>query len=83
MVSSTAFADSLTVTNAASGHHTLTVMMVATVLLLPVVLVSQLWAYRVVRVRLSGEHAARPADILAPRGTGPKGRGAGGAPDDA
>ncbi len=83
MVSSTAFADSLTVTNAASGHYTLTAMTVATVLLLPVVLVYQFWAYRVFRVRLSGEHAARPADILAPRGTGPKGRGAGGAPDDA
>ena len=46
-------------------------------------LVYQFWAYRVFRVRLSGEHAARPADILAPRGTGPTDRGAGGAPDDA
>jgi len=68
MVSSTAFADSLTVANSASGHYTLTVMTVATVLLLPVVLVYQFWTYRVFRVRVSGDAAASPADILTPRG---------------
>ncbi len=68
MVSSTAFADSLTVANSASGHYTLTVMTVATALLLPVVLVYQFWTYRVFRVRVSGDAAASPADILAPRG---------------
>jgi cytochrome d ubiquinol oxidase subunit II len=83
MVSSTAFADSLTVANASSGHYTLTVMTVATVLLLPVVLVYQFWAYRVFRVRVSGEQAATPADILAPRRGGPQDGGAGGAPGDA
>jgi len=83
MVSPSAFADSLTVTNASSGHSTLSMMTVATVLLLPVVLVYQFCAYRVVRVRVSGEHAASPAGILAPRGTEPRDGGAGGASGDA
>jgi len=71
MVSSSAFADSLTVHNAASGHYTLTVMTVATVLLLPVVCVYQFWSYRVFRVRVAGEVPATPADVLAPRASGP------------
>ena len=49
-------------------------MTVATALLLPVVLLYQFWTYRVFRVRVSGEHAASPADILAPRGRVPKDR---------
>ena len=72
MVSSSAFANSLTVSNAASGHYTLTVMTVATALLLPVVFVYQFWTYRVFRVRVTGEASVTPADILAPRAGRPE-----------
>jgi cytochrome bd ubiquinol oxidase subunit II len=69
MVSSQDFADSLTVPGSASGSYTLTVMTVASVLLLPVVAVYQVWIYRVFRVRMAGGDIAAPADVLRPRGT--------------
>jgi cytochrome bd ubiquinol oxidase subunit II len=68
MVSSTDFADSLTVANSSSADYTLTVMTVATALLLPVVAVYQVWIYRVFRIRVAGVQAARsPAEVIAPR----------------
>lgn len=54
MVSSTDFADSLTVTNAASAHYTLQVMSIAAAVLTPVVLGYQVWTYRVFRRRVGG-----------------------------
>lgn len=68
MVSSSGFADSLTVTGSASAHYTLTVMTVASVLLVPVVVVYQVWIYRVFRVRVAGRDLRTPADVLAAPG---------------
>jgi cytochrome d ubiquinol oxidase subunit II len=72
MVSSTGFANSLTVDNGASGHYTLTVMTIAAVVLLPVVLLYQAWTYHVFRARLGqAEMPVSPADLLGPqRGEG-------------
>ncbi|WP_422114822.1 cytochrome d ubiquinol oxidase subunit II [Brachybacterium sp. UNK5269] len=48
-------ANSLTVANASSSAHTLTVMLVAVAVLLPVVIAYTLWTYRVFRHRISDE----------------------------
>jgi len=65
MVSSTDFANSLTIQNASSGHYTLTVMTVAAGLLLPVVILYQAWTYHVFRARLGGGPPARsPAELF-------------------
>ena len=53
------FANSLTVTNAASAHYTLAVMSVVALLVTPVVLLYQAWTYRVFRHRLGGEAQAQ------------------------
>ena len=69
MVSSTDFADSLTTTNSSSGHYTLVVISVFTVVLLPVILLYQSWAYHVFRARLGQvEPAASPVELLARSG---------------
>jgi cytochrome d ubiquinol oxidase subunit II len=52
MVSSTDFANSLTVANTASAHYTLAVMTVVAAIFLPLVLVYQGWTYHVFRQRL-------------------------------
>ena len=52
MVSSTAFANSLTVDGSASAHYTLAVMSVVAVITAPVVLLYQGWTYHVFRQRL-------------------------------
>jgi len=68
MVSSTAFANSLTIQNSASAHYTLTVMTVTAALLLPVVLLYQVWTYHVFRARLGGgPSATNPAELLGGR----------------
>jgi cytochrome bd ubiquinol oxidase subunit II len=54
LVSSTNFAYSLTITNASSAHYTLLVMSVATLILLPIVILYQAWTYHVFRHRLTG-----------------------------
>ena len=59
MVSQPGFANSLTVTNAASAHYTLAVMSVVALLVTPVVLLYQAWTYRVFRHRLGGEAQAQ------------------------
>jgi cytochrome d ubiquinol oxidase subunit II len=68
MVSSTSFADSLTTTNASSGHYTLVVISIFTLVLLPVILLYQAWSYHVFRARL-GQVAPvpNPVDLLARR----------------
>ena len=66
MVSSTSFADSLTTTNASSGHYTLTVMSIFALVVLPVILLYQAWSYHVFRARLGqAEPMATPIDLLA------------------
>ena len=54
MVSSTDFADSLTVDGAASSHYALQVMSVVALIFVPLVLLYQGWTYYVFRHRLGG-----------------------------
>ena len=65
MVSSPAFENSLTIGNAASAQHALTVMTIVAAVLAPIVLLYQGWTYRVFRARLGGETVRRPGDVLA------------------
>src|SRR5262245_26091625 len=55
MVSSSDFANSLTVENAASAHYTLEVMTVMAAIFLPLVLLYQGWTYRAFRARVGGD----------------------------
>jgi len=68
MVSSTSFADSLTTTNSSSGHYTLVVISIFTLVLLPVILLYQSWAYHVFRARLGQvQPVSSPVELLARR----------------
>ena len=68
MVSSTSFGDSLTTTNSSSGHYTLVVISIFTLVLLPVILLYQGWAYHVFRARLGQvKQASSPVELLARR----------------
>jgi cytochrome d ubiquinol oxidase subunit II len=69
MVSSTDFANSLTIDGASSSHYALAVMTVVALIIAPVVLLYQGWTYYVFRHRLGGEEIASPVE-LAPRQTG-------------
>jgi cytochrome bd ubiquinol oxidase subunit II len=63
MVSSTDFANSLTVDGASSSHYALQVMTVVALVVTPVVLLYQGWTYYVFRHRLAGDEAvANPLD---------------------
>jgi cytochrome bd ubiquinol oxidase subunit II len=59
MVSSTSFADSLTVTNSSSAHYTLVAISIFTLVLLPVILLYQAWTYHVFRQRLGRDDPAQ------------------------
>ncbi len=65
MVSDPDAGNSLTIENSASAHYSLTVMTVATAILLPVILLYQAWTYRVFRARLAGEDPGTPVDVVA------------------
>jgi len=54
MVSSTDFANSLTIDNASSAHYTLAVMSVVALIVTPVILLYQGWTYHVFRARVGG-----------------------------
>jgi cytochrome d ubiquinol oxidase subunit II len=54
MVSSTDFANSLTVSSAASAHYTLAVMSVVALIFVPLILLYQGWTYHVFRARVGG-----------------------------
>jgi cytochrome bd ubiquinol oxidase subunit II len=69
MVSSPDFANSLTVSGAASAHYTLAVMTVVALIVTPLVLLYQGWTYYVFRARVSGEEVRPPAEALQ-RGAG-------------
>ena len=69
MVSSTDFANSLTVENASSSHYALAVMTVVALLVTPVVLLYQGWTYYVFRARVGGDEVESPVE-LAERTTG-------------
>jgi NADH dehydrogenase FAD-containing subunit/cytochrome bd-type quinol oxidase subunit 2 len=67
MVSSTDFANSLTVQGASSSHYALRVMTVVALILTPIVLLYQGWTYHVFRRRLglgSPQHAGRPRVLV-------------------
>jgi cytochrome d ubiquinol oxidase subunit II len=55
MVSSTDFANSLTVQSTASAHYTLAAMTVVAAIFVPLVLLYQAWTYHVFRARVGGE----------------------------
>jgi cytochrome d ubiquinol oxidase subunit II len=66
MVSSTDFANSLTIDSASSSHYALGVMTVTALIVTPLVLLYQGWTYYVFRHRLGGdEHAADPVELVA------------------
>jgi cytochrome bd ubiquinol oxidase subunit II len=66
MVSSTDFANSLTVEDASSSHYALAVMTVVALIVTPIVLLYQGWTYYVFRHRLGGdEELAGPVDLIA------------------
>jgi cytochrome bd ubiquinol oxidase subunit II len=73
MVSSSSFADSLTVSNAASSHYALVAITVVALVLTPVVLLYQGWTYYVLWARLAGEEVESPVEVLAHRAGGSAG----------
>jgi cytochrome d ubiquinol oxidase subunit II len=70
MVSSTDFANSLTVSGASSAHYTLMVMSVVAAICLPLILLYQGWTYHVFRGRVGGDELA-PAPADTPPATSP------------
>ena len=64
MVSSTDFANSLTVDDAASSHYALQVMSVVALIFVPLVLLYQGWTYYVFRHRVGDEPVAGPTDVV-------------------
>ena len=70
MVSSTDFANSLTVDDASSAHYTLEVMTVVALVVTPVVVLYQAWTYRVFRGRLGTDAVEEAVDSAAPKGRG-------------
>ena len=62
MVSSTDFANSLTVDGAASSHYALQVMSVVALIFVPIILLYQGWTYYVFRARLEGRQPAASQD---------------------
>jgi cytochrome bd ubiquinol oxidase subunit II len=61
MVSSSGFANSLSVDNASSAHYTLAVMSIVAAIFLPVILLYQGWTYHVFRHRIGSEPVGREA----------------------
>ena len=62
LVSDPAFGNSLTISNAASGHYALEVITVVAVVVTPVVLLYQGWTYHVFRARLGRGDGPGPAE---------------------
>jgi cytochrome d ubiquinol oxidase subunit II len=73
LVSDPAFANSLTISNAASGHYALQVITVVAAIFTPLLLLYQGWTYYVFRKRLGGEEVATPVQALGDQGRGPAG----------
>jgi cytochrome d ubiquinol oxidase subunit II len=70
MVSSTDFANSLTVDGSSSAHYALTVMTVVAVIFVPLVLAYQGWTYYVFRQRVGGEELGDEPERAAPLAPG-------------
>jgi cytochrome d ubiquinol oxidase subunit II len=61
LVSDPVFANSLTISNAASGHYALQVITIVAAIFTPLVLLYQGWTYYVFRERLGGGEVSAPA----------------------
>jgi cytochrome d ubiquinol oxidase subunit II len=74
LVSQPDFANSLTISNAASAHYTLKVMTIVALIFTPIVLIYQSWTYYVFRARVGGDEvASSPIEALAPKPGEPAG----------
>jgi len=60
LVSHPTFANSLTISNAATGHYALKVVTIVAAIFVPLVLIYQGWTYHVFRKRLGGEEIRLP-----------------------
>ena len=67
LVSHPTFANSLTTSNAASGHYALQVITIVAPIFTPIVLLYQGWTYHVFRKRLGGEPVESPVAAAAAR----------------
>jgi cytochrome d ubiquinol oxidase subunit II len=65
LVSHPTFANSLTISNAATGHYALKVITIVAAIFIPVILLYQAWTYYVFRKRLSGEPVSSPVAAAA------------------
>ncbi len=73
LVSHPTFANSLTISSAASGHYSLKIMTIVAAIFVPLLLVYQSWTYYVFRKRLGGEQVAAPVGFLRGGSGGPPG----------
>ena len=64
LVSNPTFANSLTISNAASGHYALKIITIVAAIFVPLLLIYQSWTYYVFRRRLGGEPVATPVAAL-------------------
>jgi cytochrome bd ubiquinol oxidase subunit II len=67
LVSHPSFANSLTISNAATGHYALKVITIVAAIFVPLILLYQGWTYHVFRKRLSGEPVGSPIAAVAAR----------------
>jgi cytochrome d ubiquinol oxidase subunit II len=64
LVSHPTFANSLTISNAASGHYALKFITIIAAIFVPLLLIYQGWTYYVFRKRLGGEQVGAPVTFL-------------------
>jgi cytochrome d ubiquinol oxidase subunit II len=64
LVSHPTFANSLTISNAASGHYALKIITIVAAIFVPLLLLYQSWTYYVFRQRLGGGPVATPVAAL-------------------
>jgi cytochrome bd ubiquinol oxidase subunit II len=64
LVSHPTFANSLTISNAASGHYALKIITIVAAIFVPLLLIYQSWTYYVFRKRLGGEPVDAPATFF-------------------
>jgi len=64
LVSSPTFANSLTISNAASGHYALKVITIVALICTPLIVLYQGWTYHVFRKRLGGQEVEMPGASL-------------------
>jgi cytochrome bd ubiquinol oxidase subunit II len=74
LVSRPSFANSLTISNASTGHYALQVITIVAAIFIPVILLYQGWTYHVFRKRLSGEPVGSPVAAAARAGRATPGR---------